>query len=134
MKFLFASDSFKGTISSRRTAELLAKAAKEIFPGCECVGVEMADGGEGTTDAVISAVGGGRIEAKVHGPLWEERVSCYGKIDDRRAVMEMAAASGLPLVPWEERNPLKTTTFGTGEMISDAIKRGFRDISIAINQ
>ena len=56
MKFLFASDSFKGTISSRRTAELLAKAAKEIFPGCECVGVEMADGGEGTTDAVISAV------------------------------------------------------------------------------
>ena len=132
MKFLFASDSFKGTISSRRTAELLAKAAKEIFPGCECVGVEMADGGEGTTDAVISAVGGGRIEAKVHGPLWEERVSCYGKIDDRRAVMEMAAASGLPLVPWEERNPLKTTTFGTGEMISDAIKRGFRDISIAI--
>lgn len=112
MKFLFASDSFKGTISSRRTAELLAKAAKEIFPGCECVGVEMADGGEGTTDAVISAVGGGRIEAKVHGPLWEERVSCYGKIDDRRAVMEMAAASGLPWCRGKKETLLKPLRLG----------------------
>ena len=132
MKFLFASDSFKGTLSSRRTAELLTGAAQEVFPECECIAVETADGGEGTTDAVISAVGGSRIEVKVHGPLWEERISSYGKIDQRRAVMEMAAASGLPLVPQEKRDPRRTTTFGTGEMIRDALDKGFRDISIAI--
>lgn len=132
MKFLFASDSFKGTLTSRRTAELLTEAAREIFPSCECVSVEMADGGEGTTEAVIAAAGGSRIEARVHGPLWDIRTSCYGKLDDRRAVMEMAAASGLPLVPSDMRDPRKTTTFGTGEMIRDALDRGFRDISIAI--
>ena len=132
MKFLFASDSFKGTLTSRRTAELLAQAAYEVFPACKCACVEMADGGEGTTEAVIAAAGGSLIEVKVHGPLWEPRTSCYGKLDHRRAVMEMAAASGLPLVPSDMRDPRKTTTFGTGEMIRDALDRGFRDISIAI--
>ena len=132
MKFLFASDSFKGTLSSRRTAELLAQAASEIFPGCECSSIEVADGGEGTTDAVLSAVNGEKIPVSVHGPLWEETAAYYGKLDDRRAVMEMAAASGLPLVPSGQRNPGKTTSYGTGEMIADALGRGFRDISIAI--
>ncbi len=132
MKFLFASDSFKGTLSSGRTAELLTLAAKEVFPDCKCAGVEMADGGEGTTAAVVAAAGGSWIEAKVHGPLWEPRTSCYGKLDSRRAVMEMAAASGLPLVPSKMRDPRKSTTYGTGEMIRDALNRGFRDISIAI--
>ena len=132
MKFLFASDSFKGTLSSRRTAELLAQAASEIFPGCECSSIEVADGGEGTTDAVLSAVNGEKIPVSVHGPLWEETAAYYGKLDDRRAVMEMAAASGLPLVPGEQRDPRKTTSYGTGEMIADALGRGFRDISIAI--
>ena len=132
MKFLFASDSFKGTLSSRRTAELLEQAAKEIFPGCECSSVEMADGGEGTTDAVIAAVGGRRNVLKVRGPLWEEREAFYGALDEKRAVMEMAAASGLPFVPQEKRDPRKTTSFGTGEMIKDALDKGFTDISIAI--
>lgn len=132
MKFLFASDSFKGTLTSRRTAELLAQAAYEVFPACKCACVEMADGGEGTTEAVIAAAGGSLIEVKVHGPLWEPRTSCYGKLDHRRAVMEMAAASGLPLVPSKMRDPRKSTTYGTGEMIRDALNRGFRDISIAI--
>mgnify|MGYP000169864100 CR=1 FL=1 len=132
MKFLFASDSFKGTLSSRRTAELLEQAAKEIFPDCECSSIEVADGGEGTTDAVVAAVGGTRIETEVHGPLWEKRMGFYGKLDDRRAVMEMATASGLPMVPEEKRDPRRTTTFGTGELIRDALDRGFRDISIAI--
>lgn len=132
MKFLFASDSFKGTISSRRTAELLTQAAQEIFPGCECAGVEMADGGEGTTDAVIGATGGSRLAVKFHDPLWEEKEAWYGKLDEKRAVMEMAAASGLPLVPEDKRDPRKTTSYGTGEMIKDALDRGFRDISIAI--
>ena len=132
MKFLFASDSFKATLSSRRTAELLTQAAEEIFPGCECAGLEVADGGEGTTEAVLSAVDGRKLSVMVKGPLWEQREAFYGALDENRAVMEMAEASGLPLVPKELRDPRNTTTFGTGEMIRDAIDRGFRDISIAI--
>ena len=132
MKFLFASDSFKGTLSSRRTAELLTRAAQEIFPGCECRCLEVADGGEGTTEAVLSAAGGRRMEAVVCGPLWERRKACYAALDGRRAVMEMAAASGLPLVPAELRDPRNTTSYGTGELIRDALDKGFRDLSIAI--
>ena len=132
MKFLFASDSFKGTLSSRRTAELLTRAAQEIFPGCECRCLGVADGGEGTTEAVLSAAGGRRMEAMVCGPLWERRKACYAALDGRRAVMEMAAASGLPLVPAELRDPRNTTSYGTGELIRDALDKGFRDLSIAI--
>lgn len=132
MKFLFASDSFKGTLSSRRTAELLTRAAQEIFPDCECGYLEVADGGEGTTEAVLSAAGGRRMEAVVCGPLWERRKACYAALDGRRAVMEMAAASGLPLVPAELRDPRNTTSYGTGELIRGALDKGFRDLSIAI--
>ena len=132
MKFLFASDSFKGTLSSARIAELLTTAAKESFPDCICTSIETADGGEGTTDAVLSAVQGQRIPLVVCGPLWKKTDCFYGKLDEERAVMEMAAASGLPLLTELERDPRKTTTYGTGEMILDALNRGFRDISIAI--
>lgn len=132
MKFLFASDSFKGTLSSRRTAELLTLAAQEIFPGCECAAVETADGGEGTTDAVLSAVGGEKITLPVHGPLGDITEGFYGILDNRRVIMEMASASGLPLLPPSMRNPLRTSSYGTGEMIADALERGCRDISIAL--
>ena len=132
MRFLFASDSFKGTLSSQKTAELLTRAAKEIFPDCACAAVTVADGGEGTTDAVLSAVKGEPIRLTVKGPLWEPTQSTYAILEDGRAVMEMAAASGLPLVAEKDKNPLETTTYGTGEMIRDALDRGCRDISIAI--
>lgn len=132
MKFLFASDSFKGSLSSLRISELLTIAARETFPYCECSSIEVADGGEGTTDAVLSAVCGERISLTVTDPLWRNIQSYYGQLDDHRAIMEMASASGLPLLTAEERNPFKTTTFGTGEMIKDALDRGFTDISIAI--
>lgn len=132
MKFLFASDSFKGTLSSRRTAELLSQAAREVFPTCECISVEVADGGEGTTDAVLSAVSGEKVSLSVHGPLGEITESYYGILDDRRAIMEMASASGLPLVPDSLRDPRRTSSYGTGEMIVDALTKGCLDISIAI--
>ena len=132
MKFLFASDSFKGTLTSRRTAELLTQAAGEIFPGCICDSIEIADGGEGTADAVLSATDGRKIYMTVSGPLMERIPASYVQLDKTRAVMEMAAASGLPLVPEGKRNPRETTTLGTGEMIADAVSKGFRDISIAI--
>ena len=132
MKLLFASDSFKGSLTSEKTVELLSQAAREVFGECECSGVPVADGGEGTVEAVIAAEHGEYINVKVHGPLMEETESFYGIFDGNKAVIEMAAASGLPMVPEELRNPLNTTTFGTGELILDALKRGFRDISIAI--
>lgn len=132
MKFLFASDSFKGSLSSRRTAELLTLAAQEIFPGCECTSVETADGGEGTADAVLSAVNREKIMLPVHGPLGKMTESSYGILSDGRVIMEMASASGLPLVPCSLRDPRCTSSYGTGEMIADALDRGCRDISIAI--
>ena len=92
MKFLFASDSFKGTLTSRRTAELLAQAAGEIFPGCVCDSIEIADGGEGTADAVLSAAGGTRIYMTAAEPLMERVPVSYAELDSTRAVMEMAAA------------------------------------------
>ena len=132
MKLLFASDSFKGSLTSEQTVAILTKAANEIFGPCETSGVPVADGGEGTVDAVIAAENGEIVKVMVHGPLMEETEAYYGVFDGDKAVIEMAAASGLPMVPVELRNPLYTTTYGTGELILDALNRGYRDISIAI--
>ena len=132
MTFLFASDSFKGTLSSEKTADLLTKAAKQVFPQCACISVPVADGGEGTVDAVLSAMGDSRIPVTVHDPLLRQRTASYGKIDENRVILEMSAASGLPLLTEEERNPAKTTSYGTGELIRAALQAGHRDITIAI--
>ena len=132
MKLLFASDSFKGTLSSEKTVDLLTRAAKAVFGEVEYSGVPVADGGEGTTDAVIAAENGEKIYVDVYGPLMERTRADYGKFGDHKAVIEMAAASGLPMVPMEKRNPLYTTSYGTGEMIRNALDLGFTDISIAI--
>ena len=121
MKFLFASDSFKGTLSSEKIIELLTESANKVFPGCETAGTLIADGGEGTVDAVIAMTKGSLIEVSVHGPLMEETTAVYGKINEESAIIEMAAASGLPMVPAELRNPLNTTTYGTGELIKDCL-------------
>ena len=132
MKLLFASDSFKGTLSSQQIIRLLKASAEKIFPGCETVGVPIADGGEGTVEAVITVTGGKYRQVKVHGPLMEETTASYGVFHGDRAVIEMAAASGLPMVPVEKRNPLETTTYGTGELIRDALEQGYRKIAVAI--
>ena len=132
MKFVFASDSFKGTVTSGQTIEMLTKAANEVFGPCETVGVPVADGGEGTTEAVILARKGEKIYADVHGPLMEMAQAYYGRLSDSEAVLEMAQASGLPMVPPELRNPLNTTTYGTGELVLAALRAGYTDISIAI--
>lgn len=132
MKLLFASDSLKGTLTSAQTIDLLGKAANEVFGRCEWDGIPVADGGEGTADAVISAVMGERVPVTVHGPLLETVHTYYGSLDENRAIIEMAAASGLTLIPESKRDPRTTTSFGTGEMIKDALNRGFTDISIAI--
>lgn len=132
MKFLFASDSFKGSLTSAQTIELLTKAAEEVFPDCKCIGVPVADGGEGTVEAVVSAAGGKLVTAEVHDPLMKKINAAYGITDGNKAIIEMSAASGLPLVPEGLRDPMNTTTYGTGELILDALDRGCRDISVAI--
>jgi len=132
MKFLFASDSFKGTLSCEKTAELLTKAAKQVFPQCSCTGVPVADGGEGTADAVLSAMGGSKVMLEVHDPLMRSLQASYGRIDENRAIIEMAAASGLPLLTEAEHNPAATTSYGTGELIAAALQAGCKDITIAI--
>ena len=132
MKFLFASDSFKGTLTSKQSIVLLKQAAKEVFPDCETQGVTVADGGEGTVDAVVKATGGCICNVLVHGPLMEPVKSFYGMFHENCAVIEMAAASGLPMVPVEKRNPLYTTTYGTGELINCALDSGIRKLSVAI--
>ncbi len=132
MKLLFASDSFKGSLSSEKIVELLTRAAREVFGECETSGVPVADGGEGTVDAVIAAENGEKIAVAVHGPLMEETTAEYGVFGGDKAVIEMAAASGLPMVPEDLRNPLNTTTYGTGELILDALRRGYRNLSVAI--
>ncbi len=132
MKFLFASDSFKGTLTSDQTIELLTKAAEEVFGICETSGVPVADGGEGTTDAVVKARSGEIITVPVHGPLMEMEQGFYGRLSDTEAILEMAAASGLPMVPEEKRNPLNTTTYGTGELLKAALDAGYTEIAIAI--
>ena len=132
MKLLFASDSFKGTLSSEKTIELLTKAAHDVFGECECSGVPVADGGEGTVEAVVKARGGRLISVPVHGPLMENQFASYGALSSTEAVLEMAEASGLPLVPEDQRNPLLATTYGTGEMVKAALDTGYTDLSIAI--
>lgn len=132
MKLLFASDSFKGTLSSDQTIELLTKAAEEVFGSCETSGVPVADGGEGTTDAVVKARKGEIITVPVHGPLMEMEQGFYGRLSETEAILEMAAASGLPMVPEEKRNPLNTTTYGTGELLKAALDAGYTEIAIAI--
>lgn len=132
MKLLFASDSFKGSLSSEQIVGILTETAKNIFPSCQCKGISVADGGEGTVDAVVQAMNGQIRTISAHGPLMEDISCSYGVFDEDHAVIEMAAASGLPMVPKEKRNPLYTTTYGTGELIQDALEQGYRKIAIAI--
>lgn len=132
MKFLFASDSFKGSLSSVKCAELLEQVMKEIFPNATSDSIEIADGGEGTCEAVLNSVGGESIELEVLDPLLRPIKAHYARLKDGRTLMEMASASGLTLLEPVERNPLETSSYGTGQMIKHALDMGSRDISIAI--
>lgn len=124
-KIIVASDSFKGCLSSSEVAHAAAEGIREVFPDCEVLEIPVADGGEGTVDALVRAMDGTLIRCRVHDPLMHIIESSYGILGDgKTAVIEMASASGLTLVPEEKRNPLLTTTYGTGELIKDALLRG----------
>ena len=132
MKFLFAPDSFKGSLTSKEIIALLTEQAEKVFPGCECVSVPMADGGEGTMEVLVDINNGKFVKVPVKGPLFEDVEAVYGVLDENTAIIEMAAASGLPMVPADKRDPLNTTTYGTGELIKHALDSGYRNIIIGV--
>ena len=131
MKIVIASDSFKGSLTSVEVAQAATRGIKAAYPDCEVVAVNVADGGEGTVEAVVDALGGEIVHTTVSNPLGRPIQARYG-IAGKKAIIEMAAASGLPLLSYEERNPWITSTYGTGEMIMDAIQRGCSQFLIGI--
>lgn len=131
-RFVFASDSFKGTLSSPKIAELLETEARRCFPDCECVSLCVGDGGEGTLDVVLGEESAAVVKLEVCDPLGRPVSAEYAILSGSRAVIEMAAASGLPLLKQEERDPLQASSYGTGQMIRDALERGCRHITVAI--
>ena len=132
-KIVVASDSFKGCLTSLEIARAAAAGIRHVLPTCEVLEVPVADGGEGTMEALVDAMQGRFVSCDVHDPLMNLIRVEYGILGDGlTAVIEMATASGLPLVPVEKRNPMFTTTFGTGELIKDALQRGCRRFLIGI--
>lgn len=133
MKIVAAIDSFKGSMSSLEVADAFELGARKVFSNLEVVKLSLADGGEGTVESLVDGGNGDIITLKVKNPLMREIESFYGIIKNKNlAVVEMAAASGLPLLSKEERNPMKTSTFGTGELIKDALKKGCREFIVGI--
>ena len=131
MNIVIAIDSFKGSLSSIAAGNAAADGIRRAIPDAKITVRPLADGGEGTVDAIAAGLGGRLRTCTVTGPLGRPVEATYC-IADGLAVIEMAAAAGLPLVPAEERNPLHTTTFGVGELIADAISQGCRDFIIGI--
>ena len=122
-KYVLIPDSFKGTLSSREVCQIVAEAIRSQEPEAEICAIPVADGGEGTVDAFLSAVGGQQVPVACTGPYGEAITACYGLLPDGSAVVEMAAAAGLPMVG-ENRDPEKTTTYGVGQLIRHAAHHG----------
>lgn len=131
MKILIASDSYKGTYSSLEVASALEEGFKAVDGNVEVRKLAVADGGEGTVDAIMAAKCGEWITCRVHDPLGRPIDSKYALCSDV-AVVEVAQASGLPLLSREERNPMQTSSFGSGELIADALKRGCRKFIVGL--
>ncbi|MCG9725005.1 glycerate kinase [Vibrio brasiliensis] len=133
MKVVIAPDSYKESLTAMEVATAIESGFKEIMPDAEYIKLPMADGGEGTVQSLVDATGGDIVTVEVTGPLGQPVEGFYGLLGDgSTAVIEMAAASGLHLVEPDERNPLLTTTYGTGELIKAALDRGVDHIIIGI--
>jgi len=133
MKIVIAPDSFKESLSALEVAKAIESGFREIFPQAEYVKLPVADGGEGTVEAMVAATGGRVVEVEVTGPLGEPIKAFFGLSGDEKiAFIEMAAASGLESVPQARRNPLKTTSYGTGELIKNALDHGVQHCIIGI--
>ena len=132
MKVAIAIDSFKGSLSSIAAGNAAAEGVRRVFPDAECRVRPLADGGEGTVDALVAGLGGELKTVTVTGPAGKPTKAKYGLLADGVAAMEMAEAAGITLVSGAERNPLYTTTYGVGEMILDAVRNGARKFVIGI--
>jgi len=133
MKIVVAPDSFKGSLTAVEVSDAIEQGIREIFPEAEIKKIPMADGGDGTVQCLVNATGGKILREKVTGPLGDEVLASYGILGDKKtAVIEMAEASGLTLVPENKRNPLITTTYGTGQLIKSALGQGCRKMIIGI--
>ncbi len=133
MKIVIAPDSYKESLSALEVATAIEQGFREIFPDADYVKLPVADGGEGTVEAMVAATQGGIIKVQVTGPLGENAEGFYGLSgDEQSAFIEMAAASGLEMVAPSLRNPLKTTSWGTGELIRHALDAGVKHIIIGI--
>ncbi|WP_300342796.1 glycerate kinase [Fusobacterium sp.] len=133
MKIILAPDSFKESMTAKEACEVIERGMKKIIPDLECISVPMADGGEGTTQSLVDATGGEFYTQRVLGPLGESVEARFGILGDgKTAILEMAAASGLELVPKEKRDATVTTTYGTGELIKAALDKNVETILIGI--
>ena len=137
MKVVVAIDSFKGSLSSMEAGQAIAEGVKRVYQNAEVVVRPLADGGEGTVEALVEGMGGIFVTKEVIGPLGEKIEAVYGVIESKEdssktAIIEMSAAAGITLVPEESRNPMNTTTYGVGELILDAIERGCRHFIVGI--
>ena len=133
MKIVVAPDSFKESLRAKEVAEIIEEGIKRVFPQAEVIKIPLADGGEGTIEAILEARGGKVISQEVASPLGERIKAHFGILDDGfTGIVEMAQASGLSLVPQSQRNPLLTTTYGTGELIKAALDRGCKRIIVGI--
>ena len=132
MKVLIAIDSFKGSLTSREAGMAAEEGIKRAYPDAECEVVTVADGGEGTVDALMAALHGQTVAVQVSDPLGRKIESSYGVTPDGTVLMEMSSAAGITILGKEELNPMKATTYGVGEMIRSAIERGCRRFVIGI--
>ncbi|WP_436917445.1 glycerate kinase family protein [Acinetobacter schindleri] len=132
--FVLAPDSFKESMSAEQACQAMQRGVLQVFPDACCIAVPMADGGEGTVEALLRSLDGQGISCMVTGPLVTQQVSTYFAIVDygRTAVLEMAKANGIHLLAAKQRNPMLTSTYGTGEMIKQALDRGIEKIIIGL--
>lgn len=132
MKIVIAPDSYKGSLTALEACNAMKRGVLKVVPDAEIITVPMADGGEGTTRSLVDSLGGTIIECNVKNPLGVLIKASYGILSDGTAVIEMAEASGLTLIGAEERNPMSSTSYGTGELIKDALDRGCRNFILGI--
>lgn len=133
MRVVVAPDSFKGSLDAAAACAALAEGVRRASPDAEVVRVPMSDGGEGTVDCLLGALGGTEVWLECADPLGRPVRARYGLSGDgRSAVVELAAASGLPLVAEDERDPLRADTAGTGALIADAVRRGAREVLVCL--
>lgn len=133
MKIVVASASFKGSLSAIEASRAIAVGIKSVRSDVEVVQIPVSDGGEGLVENLLTLIGGRAVKVKVHDPLMRERISCFAILNDNTtAVIEMAAASGLTLLSECEQNALETTTYGTGELIVEALNAGCKNIVIGV--